>query len=71
MSELWLTKQELAQWLRVSVRTVDRLDLPYTRVGGQNRYMRSEVMAELRARQAQRERRSMENVVPIRPEVVA
>lgn len=47
MREPWLTKQELARELRVSVRTVTRLGLPHLRVGGQNRYRRSEVEAVL------------------------
>jgi excisionase family DNA binding protein len=47
LSEPWLTKSELARELRVSVRTVTRLDLPHLRVGGQNRYRRSEVEAAL------------------------
>jgi hypothetical protein len=47
MSEPWLTKRELAANLKVSTRTVERLDLPYRRVGGQNRYLFSEVEAHL------------------------
>lgn len=47
MSEPWLTKSELARELRVSVRTVTRLNLPHLKVGGQNRYRRSEVEAVL------------------------
>lgn len=43
MSEAWLTKREVAARLRVSVRTVERLRLPCTLVGGQNRYRMSEV----------------------------
>jgi DNA-binding CsgD family transcriptional regulator len=44
MSEEWLTKSELAAKLKVSVRTVERLKLPVVaRVGGQNRYVFSEV----------------------------
>jgi excisionase family DNA binding protein len=41
--EPWLTKRELAAELKVSVRTIERLHLPATRVGGQNRYRPSEV----------------------------
>ncbi len=37
MSEAWLTKRELALRLKVSTRTIERLQLPFTRVGGQNR----------------------------------
>ncbi|HST69077.1 MAG TPA: helix-turn-helix domain-containing protein [Solirubrobacterales bacterium] len=47
MTEPWLTKSELARVLRVSERTVTRLDLPHLKVGGQNRYRRSEVEAVL------------------------
>lgn len=47
MTEPWMTKRELARELRVSVRTITRLDLPHLRVGGQNRYRRSEVEAVL------------------------
>jgi hypothetical protein len=46
--EPWLTKRELAGWLRCSTRTVERLGLPTMRVGGQNRYLPSEVEAHLR-----------------------
>jgi hypothetical protein len=41
--EPWLTKRELAAHLRVSIRTVERLNPPAMRVGGQNRYRPSEV----------------------------
>lgn len=47
MSEPWLTKRELARKLRVSTRTVERLHLPTIRVGGQNRYLMSQVEAAL------------------------
>jgi hypothetical protein len=43
----WLTKREIAAKLRISPRTVTRLNLPHTRVGGQNRYRLSEVEAFL------------------------
>jgi hypothetical protein len=33
--EPWLTKRELAQLLGCSTRTIERLDLPAMRVGGQ------------------------------------
>jgi hypothetical protein len=46
--EPWLTKRELAQALRISTRTIERLGLPHLRVGGQNRYRMSEVEAALR-----------------------
>ena len=47
-SEPWLTKRELAAELKVSTRTVTRLKLPCTRVGGQNRYHLTEAEAALR-----------------------
>ncbi len=47
-SETWLTKRELADVLRCSIRTIDRLHLPALRVGGRNRYRLSEVEAYLR-----------------------
>jgi predicted DNA-binding transcriptional regulator YafY len=47
-SEPWLTKAELASRLKVSPRTIERLDLPSMQVGGQKRYMVSEVEAFLR-----------------------
>jgi excisionase family DNA binding protein len=48
--EPWLTKREVASYLRISTRTVERQDLPFVRVGGQNRYRLSAVKAELEAR---------------------
>jgi len=42
-----MTKREVAQELQVSPRTVTRLKLPHTRVGGQNRYRMSDVEAAL------------------------
>lgn len=45
--EPWLSKRQIAAHLAVSVRTVERLRLPYQRVGGQNRYRVSEVEAFL------------------------
>jgi hypothetical protein len=50
MNEPWLTKRELASQIKVSVRTIERLGLPAMRVGGQNRYMLSEVEDYLRRR---------------------
>jgi hypothetical protein len=48
-AEAWLTKQELAQRLKVSTRTVERLRIrPVARVGGQNRYTFSAAQAQLR-----------------------
>jgi hypothetical protein len=48
MTEPWLTKREVARILRVSPRTVERLDLPCQKVGGQNRYLMSRVESALR-----------------------
>ena len=47
VAEPWLTKSELARKLRVSTRTVERLHLPCIRVGGQNRYVMSQVETAL------------------------
>lgn len=47
MTEPWLTKRELAAHLKISTRTVERLRLPAMRVGGQNRYMLSQVTRTL------------------------
>lgn len=46
-SEPWLTKKELAMKLKVSTRTIERLDLPCVPVGHQNRYLLSQVEASL------------------------
>ena len=47
--EPWLTKRELAAKLKVSVRTVERLGIPYDiRVAGMNRYHLSTARAYLR-----------------------
>lgn len=59
--EPWLTKRELAASLRVSVRTVERLPLPCMRVGGQNRYLMSQVETALGGGEAP------DNLVPLRP----
>jgi hypothetical protein len=47
MNEPWLTKREVARKLRVSTRTIERLRLPFSRVGGQNRYRMSQVESAL------------------------
>lgn len=60
--EPWLTKREVADHLRVSVRTVERLRLPFQRVGQQNRYRVSEIEASLAGESDRRD-----NVVAIRP----
>jgi hypothetical protein len=48
LNEPWLTKRELAAALRVSPRTIERLGPPAMQVGGQKRYLRSEVERYLR-----------------------
>lgn len=50
MNEPVLTKRELARRLKVSTRTIERLGLPATRVGGQNRYYWSEVQFALKGK---------------------
>lgn len=45
--EPWMTKREIAARLRVSTRTIERLRLPMMRVGGQNRYLMSQVTRAL------------------------
>lgn len=52
--EPWLTKRELADLLKVSSRTIERLSLPCMRVGDQNRYLMSEVEAALKGREDER-----------------
>jgi hypothetical protein len=63
MSEPWVTKRELAAYLKISTRTIERLGIPPTaRVGGQNRYRRTDVDRFLMGAQ---DRPS--NVVELRP----
>jgi hypothetical protein len=62
VTEPWLTKREVARKLRVSTRTVERLRLPCTRVGGQNRYRMSEVELALNGHTE-----PPDNVVALRP----
>ena len=47
MKEPVLTKKDVANRLGVSTRTVQRLGLPHTKVGGQNRYVWSQVATTL------------------------
>jgi hypothetical protein len=61
VTEPWLKIGEVAARLRVSVRTVERLNLPRTRVGRQNRYLMSQVEAALGGSE------QPDNVVPLRP----
>jgi hypothetical protein len=51
IAEPWLTKSELAAALNTSRRTVERLNPPAMRVGGQNRYRLSEVERYLAGRE--------------------
>lgn len=67
MSEPWLTKRELSAELKVSVRTIERQRLPHMRVGGQNRYLRSECESYLRDVPD----RGHDNVIELRPKVIA
>lgn len=62
MTEPWLTQRELADRLRVSKRTIQRLRLPCTRVGGQNRYLLSECLTALSGSEP-----TGDNVVLLRP----
>ena len=66
MSEPWLTKRELAAELKVSVRTIERLQPPAMRVGGQNRYLRSEVERHLQGKAS-----DGREVIQLRPRVIA
>jgi hypothetical protein len=61
MTEPWLKIGEVAARLRVSVRTVENLKLPRTKVGRQNRYFMSQVEAALSGQE------TPDNVVPLRP----
>lgn len=60
--EPWLTQRELAETLKVSRRTIQRLRLPHTRVGGQNRYVLSQCLQALSTGPV-----AGDNVVPLRP----
>jgi hypothetical protein len=62
-AEPWLTKRELATRLKVSPRTITRLRLPHTRVGGQNRYLMSQVVVAMSGGPLE----AIDNVVPLRP----
>ena len=47
-AERWYTKRELARQMHVSVSSVERHIRPTYRVGGQNRYLTSDVERQLR-----------------------
>jgi hypothetical protein len=51
LTEVWLTKRELAAMLKVSPRTVERRIPPTMRVGGQNRYLFSAACRHLAGEQ--------------------
>lgn len=63
VAEPWLTKREIAAHYRVSVRTVERLNLPFQRVGRQNRYRVSVCDRVLSGREVG----VADNVVELRP----
>lgn len=62
-AEPLLTKRELAAHYRVSVRTVERLFVPFQKVGRQNRYKVSVCDRVLSGRDAE----VPDNVVELRP----
>jgi excisionase family DNA binding protein len=45
-----LTVDEVAAWLKVSRRTVERMDLPFAKVGRVRRYVRDQVLDYLKRR---------------------
>jgi excisionase family DNA binding protein len=57
-----MTKREIARYLGISTRTVERLSLPFMRVGGQNRYFPSEVERFMRVGPT-----DPENVIALHP----
>lgn len=58
MSDFWYTRPELARKLRVSEKTIQRRIKPTVVIGRQNRYLMSDVRAQL----------SQGNVVQLRPQ---
>lgn len=48
MNDPILTKRDVARKLRISTRTVERRIQPSLRVGGQNRYYMTDVLAQLK-----------------------
>lgn len=61
--EPWLTKREVAARLGCSVRTVERRITPSGQVGGMNRYLMSQVDAQVMDGPEE----LPDNVVPLRP----
>lgn len=45
-----LTVDDVARWLKVSRRTVERMHLPYAKVGRTRRYVRDQVLDYLKAK---------------------
>lgn len=45
-----LTVDEVARWLKVSRRTVERMNLPFAKVGRTRRYVRDQVLDFLKAK---------------------
>lgn len=66
-AEPLLTKREIASAYRVSVRTIERLRLPFQKVGRQNRYLKSACDAELARRESGRLADAPDNVVNLWP----
>jgi len=62
VTEPWYTKSELANLLRVSPRSVQRHVRPTMVVGGQNRYLMSDVRAQMATDLP-------ENVTELRPQL--
>lgn len=64
MTETWYTRRELARILRTSPKSIQRYVKPTYRIGRQNRYLMSDVRAQLANRDD-----LPENVVALRPEI--
>lgn len=45
-----LTVDEVARWLKVSRRTVERMSIPFAKVGRTRRYVRDQVLDFLKAK---------------------
>ncbi len=65
MSEPYLTKPEVAAKLGVSPKSVQRHIRPSGRVGGQNRYLMSDVRRQTRGESED----LPDNVTPLRPKI--
>ncbi len=42
-----LTVEQVAEWLHVSTRTIERLQIPHAKLGRARRYLRADVLAYL------------------------